>query len=88
SVHASHVYILQSTSFPLNHNFMQILVIIHPLKPPSPKTINLLIPYYPYPTQHPKPPSPHPITPNLLPNLIQKAPPTPLIPIDLHPIQI
>ncbi|WP_398570896.1 ribose-phosphate pyrophosphokinase-like domain-containing protein, partial [Staphylococcus aureus] len=72
----------------MNLHLIQLLIIIHPSKPPSPPTINILLPYYPYPTQHTKPPTPHPITPKLLPNLIQTPPPTPIIPLHLHPPQI
>ncbi|WP_186308048.1 ribose-phosphate pyrophosphokinase-like domain-containing protein, partial [Bacillus sp. WP8] len=61
----SHSYLIQSTTPPLNHHIIQLLIILHALKPPSPKTLNILIPYYPYPPQHPNPQPPDPITAKL-----------------------
>nr|EHJ6754260.1 ribose-phosphate pyrophosphokinase-like domain-containing protein [Escherichia coli] len=45
SVRGCHVYIVQSTSYPVNDNLMELLIMVDALRRASAKTINIVIPY-------------------------------------------
>ena len=51
SIRGSHVYVIQSTSSPVNDNLMELLIMIDALKRASAKTINVVMPYYGYARQ-------------------------------------
>ncbi len=46
-----HMYIVQSTSHPVNDNLMELLIMVDALRRASAKTINIVIPYYGYARQ-------------------------------------
>ena len=46
SIRGHHVFILQSTSSPVNDNLMEILIMVDALKRASAETINVVMPYY------------------------------------------
>ncbi|MBZ5943144.1 ribose-phosphate pyrophosphokinase-like domain-containing protein, partial [Weissella cibaria] len=65
SIRGDEVYIVQSTSAPVNDNLMEMLIMIDALKRASAKTINIVIPYYGYARQDRKARSREPITAKL-----------------------
>ncbi len=87
SIRGSHVYVIQSTSSPVNDNLMELLIMIDALKRASAKTINVVMPYYGYARQDRKARAREPITAKLVANMIQKAGAT-MLTLDLHAVQI
>ena len=51
SVRGNDVYIIQSTSAPVNDNLMELLIMVDALRRASAATINVVIPYYGYARQ-------------------------------------
>ncbi|MCJ7842908.1 ribose-phosphate diphosphokinase [Lederbergia sp. NSJ-179] len=88
SIRGCDVYVVQSTSSPVNHNLMELLIMIDALKRASAKTINIVLPYYGYARQDRKARAREPITAKLVANLIETAGATRLITLDLHAPQI
>jgi ribose-phosphate pyrophosphokinase len=88
SIRGCDVYIIQSTSGPVNEHLMELLIMIDALKRASAKTINLVIPYYGYARQDRKARAREPITAKLVANLIETAGSTRVITLDLHAPQI
>lgn len=88
SIRGSHVYVIQSTSSPVNDNLMELLIMIDALKRASAKTINVVMPYYGYARQDRKARSREPITAKLVANMIEKAGANRLVCLDLHASQI
>lgn len=88
SVRGSDVFVVQSTSAPVNENLMELLVMVDALKRASAKTINVVMPYYGYARQDRKARSRDPITAKLVANLIETAGAHRLIAMDLHAMQI
>ncbi|MBN2981222.1 MULTISPECIES: ribose-phosphate diphosphokinase [Cohnella] len=88
SVRGSDVYVVQSTSQPVNEHLMELLVMVDALKRASAKTINVVIPYYGYARQDRKAKSRDPITAKLVANLIETAGAHRVIAMDLHAMQI
>lgn len=88
SFRGDHVYIVQSTSSPVNDNLMELLIMIDALKRASAKTINLVIPYYGYARQDRKARSREPITAKLVANMITAAGANRILTLDLHASQI
>ncbi|MBO1004723.1 ribose-phosphate diphosphokinase [Pseudogracilibacillus auburnensis] len=88
SIRGCDVYVVQSTSDPVNHNLMELLIMIDALKRASAKTINLVVPYYGYARQDRKARAREPITAKLVANLIEVAGATRMINLDLHAPQI
>ncbi len=88
SVRGCEVYIVQSTSQPVNERIMELLIMIDALKRASAKTINIVIPYYGYARQDRKARSREPVTAKLIANLLERAGATRLIAMDLHTAQI
>lgn len=88
SIRGAHVYIIQSTSFPVNDHLMELLIMIDALKRASAKTINVVIPYYGYARQDRKAQSREPITSKLVANMITNAGADRVLALDLHAPQI
>ncbi|MEG0497875.1 MAG: ribose-phosphate diphosphokinase [Carnobacterium sp.] len=88
SIRGDHVYIIQSTSSPVNDNLMEMLIMIDALKRASAKTVNLVIPYYGYARQDRKARSREPITAKLVANMITAAGADRILTLDLHASQI
>ena len=61
SIRGHHVFILQSTSSPVNDNLMEILIMVDALKRASAETISVVMPYYGYARQDRKARSREPI---------------------------
>ncbi|MEG0255044.1 MAG: ribose-phosphate diphosphokinase [Vagococcus sp.] len=88
SIRGGHVYLIQSTSNPVNDHLMELLIMIDALKRASAQTINVVMPYYGYARQDRKARSREPITAKLVANMLEKAGATRLLALDLHASQI
>ena len=88
TVRGHHVFILQSTSNPVNEHYMELLIMIDALKRASAKTINVIMPYYGYCRQDRKALSRQPISAKLMADLLTVAGATRVIAMDLHAAQI
>ncbi|NWQ44539.1 ribose-phosphate diphosphokinase [Bacillus sp. EB106-08-02-XG196] len=88
SIRGCDVYVIQSTSSPVNENLMEVLIMIDALKRASAKTINIVMPYYGYARQDRKARAREPITAKLVANLLETAGATRIICLDLHAPQI
>jgi len=88
SIRGDHVYIIQSTSYPVSDNLMELLITIDALRRASAKTINVVMPYYGYARQDRKAQSREPITAKLVANMLQMAGATRMVTLDLHAVQI
>lgn len=88
SIRGCDVYVIQSTSSPVNENIMELLIMIDALKRASAKTINIVMPYYGYARQDRKARSREPITAKLVANLLETAGATRVLCLDLHAPQI
>ena len=88
TVRGSDVFIIQSTSYPVNDNLMELLIMIDALKRASAGRITAVIPYYGYARQDRKAKARDPISAKLVANLITKAGAHRVLTMDLHSPQI
>ena len=88
SVRGSDVFIIQSTSAPVNRNLMELLIMTDALKRASAASITAVIPYYGYARQDRKSKSRDPISAKLTANLITVAGADRILTMDLHCDQI
>ncbi|RFU66919.1 ribose-phosphate diphosphokinase [Peribacillus saganii] len=88
SIRGCDVFVIQSTSAPVNEHIMELLIMIDALKRASAKTINIVMPYYGYARQDRKARAREPITAKLVANLLETAGATRVITLDLHAPQI
>ncbi|RID84486.1 ribose-phosphate diphosphokinase [Peribacillus asahii] len=88
SIRGCDVFVIQSTSQPVNENLMELLIMIDALKRASAKTINIVMPYYGYARQDRKARSREPITAKLVANLLETAGAHRVVTLDLHAPQI
>lgn len=88
SIRGYDVFIVQSTSQPVNENLMELLIMIDAVKRASARTVNVVIPYYGYARQDRKARSREPITAKLVANLLETAGATRVVVLDLHAPQI
>jgi len=88
TVRGHHVFVIQSTSDPVNDNYMVLLIMIDALKRASAATINVVMPYYGYSRQDRKARSRQPISAKLVADLLQVAGTNRVITMDLHAAQI
>jgi ribose-phosphate pyrophosphokinase len=88
SIRGCHVYVIQSTSAPVNDNLMELLIMVDALRRASAETINVVIPYYGYARQDRKARSREPITAKLVANMLETAGISRVVALDLHAAQI
>lgn len=88
SVRGCDIFVIQSVSYPVNDNLMELLIYIDALKRASAARINAVIPYYGYARQDRKVLSRAPITARLVADLITAAGADRVITMDLHADQI
>ncbi|MBM7573149.1 ribose-phosphate diphosphokinase [Aquibacillus albus] len=88
SIRGCDVYVVQSTSEPVNQHMMELLIMIDALKRASAKSINIVMPYYGYARQDRKARAREPITAKLVADLLQTAGANRVISLDLHAPQI
>jgi hypothetical protein len=88
SVRGCKVFVIQSTSKPVNESLMELLIFIDALRRASAEEIIAVIPYYGYARQDRKASPREPITSKLVANLLTKAGATRVVTMDLHARQI
>ncbi len=88
NVRGSDVFVIQPTCTPVNHNLMELLLIIDALKRASAGRITAVIPYYGYARQDKKVQPRVPISAKLVANLINISGANRVLTIDLHVGQI
>ncbi len=88
SIRGCDVFVIQSTSGPVNEHIMELLIMIDALKRAAAKTITIVMPYYGYARQDRKARAREPITAKLIANLLETAGATRVITLDLHAPQI
>ena len=88
SVRGSDVFLVQSTSSPVNDNLMELLVMIDAVRRASAGRITAVIPYFGYARQDRKAKARDPISAKLVANMITKAGADRVLTMDLHANQI
>ena len=88
TVRGSDVFVVQSTSSPVNDNLMELLIMIDALKRASAGRITAVIPYFGYARQDRKTKPRDPISAKLVANLITRAGADRVLTMDLHAAQI
>ncbi|AKP67083.1 ribose-phosphate diphosphokinase [Companilactobacillus ginsenosidimutans] len=88
SIRGADVFLIQSTSAPVNDNLMELLIMIDALKRASAHFISVVMPYYGYARQDRKSRSREPITAKLVANMLQRAGANRVLALDLHAAQI
>ena len=88
SVRGKDVFIIQPTCPPVNHNLMELLIMLDALRRASARRITAVMPYYGYARQDRKVRPRVPITAKLVANLITTAGADRILVIDLHAGQI
>ncbi|NLM43369.1 MAG: ribose-phosphate pyrophosphokinase [Clostridiales bacterium] len=88
SVRGADVFLIQSTSSPVNKNMMELLIMIDALKRASAGRITAVIPFYAYARQDRKSKPREPITAKLVADLITTAGADRILTMDLHAPQI
>ena len=88
NIRGEDVFIIQSTSTPVNDNLMELMIMIDAAKRSSASRITAVIPYFGYARQDRKSASRTPITAKLVANLITEAGADRILTMDLHAGQI
>jgi ribose-phosphate pyrophosphokinase len=88
NVRGADVFVLQPTCMPVNHNIMELLLIVDALKRASARRITAVIPYYGYARQDRKVQPRVPISAKLVADLITAAGTSRVLTVDLHAAQI
>ena len=88
SVRGKKVYIIQSTSKPVNESLMEVLICIDALRRSSAGEITCIIPYFGYARQDRKALPRQPITAKLVASLLEEAGANRVVTFDLHAAQI
>ena len=84
SVRGSDVFVVQSTSQPVNNNLMELLIMIDAFKRASAARITAVIPYFGYARQDRKSRARDPISAKLVADLITTAGADRVLTMDLH----
>lgn len=88
TVRGKDLFIIQSTSYPVNDNLMELLIMIDAAKRASAGRITAVMPYFGYARQDRKARSRDPITAKLVADLITSAGADRVLTMDLHAAQI
>jgi len=88
NVRGCDVFIVQSTSPPVNDNIMELLIMIDAFRRASPRRITVVVPYFGYSRQDRKHNPRDPIVAKLIANLLTVAGPDRILCFDLHSNQI
>jgi ribose-phosphate pyrophosphokinase len=88
NVRGADMFVIQSTSSPVNDHLMELLIIIDALRRASARRITAAIPYFGYARQDRKGGSRTPISAKLVANLITRAGADRVMTVDLHAGQI
>ncbi len=87
-VRGEDIFVIQSTSRPVNKTLMELLIIIDALKRSNVGRINVVMPYFGYGRQDRRASAREPITAKLVANLLTTAGANRIITVDLHSPQI
>lgn len=88
SVRNRDVYIIQSTSFPVNDHLWELLITIDACRRASAHSVNVVVPYFGYARQD-RTANPHePITAKLVANMLVKAGISRILTLDIHAVQV
>ena len=88
TIRGADVYIVQSTSYPVNDNLMELLIMIDAMKRASAGRITSVMPYYGYARQDRKARARDPISAKLVANILTIAGADRVLTMDLHCAQI
>ena len=88
TIRGADVFIIQSTSYPVNDNLMELLIMIDAMKRASAARITAVMPYYGYARQDRKARPRDPISAKLVANLLTSAGADRVLTMDLHCAQI
>ena len=88
TVRGCDVFVVQSTSTPVNDNLMELLVMIDAFKRASCNKLTVVMPYFGYARQARKARARAPITAKLVANLLEKAGADRVLTMDLHSTQL
>ncbi len=88
TVRGCDVFVIQSTSTPVNENIMELLVIIDALKRASAGRITAVMPYFGYARQDRKARARDPISAKLVADILQRAGASRVLTMDLHSSQL
>ena len=88
NVRGADVFLVQSTSPPVNDNLMELLILIDAARRASASRITVVIPYFGYARKDRKDEGRVPITAKLVANLLTKAGADRVLTVDLHAAQI
>lgn len=88
SVRGKHVYIIQSTCYPVSETYMEVLIALDACLRASADEITVVMPYYGYARQDRKARARQPISSKLMANLLTTAGANRVVTIDLHAPQI
>ena len=88
TIRGEDVYIIQSKSYPVNDNLMELLIMIDAMKRASAARITAVMPYYGYARQDRKARARDPISAKLVANLLTSAGANRVLTMDLHCAQI
>lgn len=84
TVREQDVYIVQTTTPPVNERIMELLIIIDAMKRASAKRINVVLPYFPYSRSDKKDQPRVPVTAKLITEILEAAGANRVITCDLH----
>ncbi|EKF52316.1 ribose-phosphate diphosphokinase [Lactococcus garvieae] len=88
SVRNRDVYIIQSTSCPVNDNIWELLIMIDACVRASAHSVNIVMPYFGYARQDRTASSREPITAKLVADMLVKAGADRLLTLDIHAVQV
>lgn len=88
SVRGFDVFIIQSTSFPVNNHLMELLIMVDACNRASANSVNVVMPYFGYARQDRTAAPREPITAKLVANMLVKAGVDRVLTLDLHAVQV
>src|SRR2546421_3367643 len=88
NVRGADVFVVQPTCTPVDHNLMELLLMIDALKRASAERITAVLPYYGYARQDRKDQPRMPISAKLVASLLERAGASRVLALDLHAAQI
>ncbi|MBF0776152.1 ribose-phosphate diphosphokinase [Streptococcus azizii] len=88
SVRGVDVYIIQSTSYPVNNHLWELLIMVDACKRASAHSVTVVMPYFGYARQDRTAAPREPITAKLVANMLVKAGVDRVLSLDLHAVQV
>lgn len=88
SVRGVDVYLIQSTSYPVNDNLWELLIAVDACKRASANSVTVVMPYFGYSRQDRIAKTREPITAKLVANMLVKAGVERVVTLDLHAVQV